>query len=134
MSPEIRVSVGELADRITILHLKRARIRDPRKLANVASELATLEAVFERELQPFDLAVPLVSALYDVNERLWDLVEAVQRCEVERDFGPRFTEAARQISRLNAERHRLKREVSEAYGSDFWEEKSSGTDEADAQA
>ena len=39
------ISVGELIDKITILRIKSRRIADPAKLANVARELARLEAL-----------------------------------------------------------------------------------------
>ena len=42
------VSAGELLDKITILQIKAQRIGDPAKRANVAVELAALEAVAAR--------------------------------------------------------------------------------------
>ena len=43
------VSWGELVDKIAILELKAARIRDQGKLENVQRELAALRAVRDRE-------------------------------------------------------------------------------------
>jgi len=44
----VPVSAGELLDKITILQIKAQRIGDPAKRANVAMELAALEAVAVR--------------------------------------------------------------------------------------
>jgi hypothetical protein len=40
----IEVSPGEAADKLTILDIKRERIRDAGKLAHIAREAALLEA------------------------------------------------------------------------------------------
>ncbi len=131
MNIEIPVSAGELIDRITILRLKRARIRDRRKLANVNSELANVEAVCVRMIGALEVAPSgvreRVHALAEVNRRLWDVEDELRRLERANDFGPRFTEAARRVYRLNDKRHRLKRALSEDYGSAILEEKSHAT-------
>lgn len=128
MNIEIPVSAGELIDRITILRLKQARIRDRRKLANVNSELANVEAVCARTIGPLEAAPSgvreRVASLAEVNRGIWDVEDELRRLERANDFGPRFTKAARQVYRLNDERHRLKRALSEDYGSGIVEEKS----------
>ena len=128
MNIKIPVSAGELIDRITILRLKQARIRDRRKLANVNSELANVEAVCARTIGALEAAPSrvreLVAALAEVNRGIWDVEDELRRLDRANDFGPRFTEAARQVYCLNDERHRLKRALSEDYGSAIIEEKS----------
>ena len=128
MNIEIPVSAGELIDRITILRLKQARIRDPQKLQNVNSELANIEAVCERTIGALDAAPSRVrgriATLAEVNRRIWDVENELRRLECADDFGRRFTEAARQVYRLNDERHRLKRALGEDYASAILEEKS----------
>ena len=131
MNIEIPVSAGELIDRITILRLKQARIRGRRKLANVNSELANVEAVCARTIGELETAPPRVrervEALADVNRGIWDVEDELRRLECAGDFGPDFTEAARRVYRLNDERHRIKRALSEFYGSGIVEEKSHAT-------
>lgn len=128
MNIEIPVSVGELIDRISILRLKRARIRDPQKLANVISELDHLEAIRDRTIGSLADAPPQVrqrvAELDEANRRIWDVEDELRLLERVGDFGPRFVNAARQVYRLNDERHRLKRALSEDYGSAILEEKS----------
>lgn len=128
MNIEIPVSVGELIDRISILRLKRARIRDPQKLANVISELDHLEAIRDRMIGSLADVPPhvrqRVAELDEANRRIWDVEDELRLLERAGDFGPRFVNAARQVYRLNDERHRLKRALSEDYGSEIVEEKS----------
>lgn len=128
MNIEIPVSAGELIDRISILRLKRARIRDRRKLANVNSELANVEAVCARTIGALEAAPSRVrervAELDEANRRIWDVEDELRSLERVGDFGPRFVNAARQVYRLNDERHRLKRALSEDYGSAILEEKS----------
>ena len=128
MNIQIPVSAGELIDRITILRLKQSRIRDRRKLANVNSELERLQEICERTVGPLEEA-PLrvtkrLGELEAVNRGIWDVEDKLRALERARDFGPRFIEAARRVYRLNDERHRLKRALSEDYGSAILEEKS----------
>ena len=128
MNIEIPVSAGELIDRLSILRLKRARIRDPGKRANVISELERLEAIRERTIGRLDDAPPhirrRVADLDEANRGIWDVEDELRSLERAGDFGPRFTEAARRVYHLNDERHRLKRALSEDYGSGILEEKS----------
>ncbi|MYA34715.1 MAG: hypothetical protein F4164_12535 [Gemmatimonadales bacterium] len=128
MNIQIPVSAGELIDRITILRLKQARIRDRGKLANVTSELERLDEICERTIGPLEEAPLRVTArlreLEAVNRGIWDVEDKLRALERARDFGTRFIEAARQVYRLNDERHRLKRALSEDYGSAMLEEKS----------
>ncbi|WP_420632517.1 DUF6165 family protein [Candidatus Palauibacter sp.] len=127
MNIKIPVSVGELIDRITILRLKRARIHDRRKLTNVTAELERLEAICEREIGSLGDAPPRVrkrvGELEEVNRRIWDAEDELRSLERASQFGPRFTEAARQVYLLNDERYRLKRALSEDHGSGILEEK-----------
>ena len=48
----VAVSVGELADKITILEIKTQRIADPAKLCNIRAELEQLRAVWDSDGMP----------------------------------------------------------------------------------
>ena len=124
MRISIPVSAGELLDRIAILRIKSDRMDDPPKLANVREELAQLEAVLDRELPPSKQVTDLVSGLEKANTSLWEVEDELRELEAESAFGEAFVEAARSVYRLNDERHRIKRAISELYGSEITEEKS----------
>jgi hypothetical protein len=124
----VPVSPGELLDKITILRIKVARIRDPAKLANVRHELDALEQTWRAS--PFAKAGPdkdvlqETKALEAVNTRLWAIEDEVRDKERARSFDARFIELARSVYVENDERARLKRQINDKLGSSIVEEKS----------
>ena len=58
-----------------------------------------------------------------VNEKLWDIEEAIRVCEKEKEFGSKFVDLARSIYKINDQRSRIKREINESFGSQIIEEK-----------
>jgi hypothetical protein len=120
----IPVAPGELLDKITILRIKVARIEDPGKRANAASELAMLEKVLEADVSATDGLSRLEADLGAVNEALWEIEDAIRDCERARNFGPEFIKLARDVYHQNDRRAALKREINILLGSDIVEEKS----------
>ena len=116
------ISVGELIDKITILRIKRERIRAAPALANV--ELDRLLDIRARaSLDPAELA-GLEDELFQVNGGLWDVEDELRALEQSRNFGKRFIELARSVYRLNDRRSMLKRQINTVTGSAVVEEKS----------
>jgi vacuolar-type H+-ATPase subunit I/STV1 len=126
MSVQIEVSFGELLDKITILEIKRERIADPQKLANVMRELASLSTVWAKlELGAAAEAVGETRrALREVNERLWVIEDDIRELERQRRFDADFIALARSVYQVNDQRARHKRRVDELLGSRLVEEKS----------
>lgn len=122
----IDVSAGELIDRLTILRIKKARITDSEKLANVRGELEGVDRVYRRTISPSPRLQGLIDRLRRVNERLWDAEDEVRACEAAVDFGEYFISRARSIYRLNDERAALKRQINLLLGSRLMEEKAHG--------
>lgn len=127
----VPVSLGELLDKIAILHIKAERISDAAKLANVRNELEALEASWMAHSAVIKPAVPgqqdladLRAQLKAVNERLWVIEDDIRICEKKQDFGPEFVRLARSVYVENDERARIKRDINRALGSDLVEEKS----------
>ena len=144
----VPVSAGELLDKLTILQIKARRIGDPAKLANVAVELAALEAVaagaglvaralpgevetFSADglvgVEPASGLAGLAAAtaeLVAVNGELWHIEDRIRDCERAGDFGPGFVELARAVYRTNDRRAALKALINQICGSQLVEEKS----------
>lgn len=119
-APLIPVSWGELADKISILEIKRGRIRAPKAAANVARELAALMRV----LEPVGLSIAAErAALTEVNMRLWEIEDAIREKEAAQDFGDGFVALARSVYRENDERGRIKAAINKRLGSALVEEK-----------
>ena len=120
----IPCSLGDAADRITILAIKSERMRDPAKLANVRKELAEIsEAFFTAVARTPEFDV-LAERLKAVNEQLWEIEDAIRLCEAKGDFGPEFIRLARSVYQTNDLRAAIKREINMLLGSDLVEEKS----------
>lgn len=119
----IPVAPGELIDKLTILRLKRERIADPAKLANVRHEETALAAVAE-SLPPSPRLAELWQELYAINARLWVIEDDIRNRERAGDFGPRFIALARAVYRVNDERAAVKKAINLHLGSALIEEKS----------
>jgi len=118
------ISVGELIDKITILRIKRERIRAAPAQANVEHELDRLIEIRARaSLDLADLA-GLEDELFQVNGRLWDVEDELRALEQNGNFEKRFIELARSVYRLNDRRSALKRSINTVTDSAIVEEKS----------
>ncbi|TDT44335.1 hypothetical protein DES49_0437 [Halospina denitrificans] len=120
----IPASFGEVLDKITILEIKSERMHDPAKLANVRLELDELNGIWARTLEHPASVNQERQELKAVNEKLWDIEDAIREQESAGDFGERFVELARQVYFTNDERAAIKKKVNLALGSRFVEEKS----------
>jgi len=118
------ISPGELLDKLTILDIKSERIEDPVKLANVAHEKKLLDAVWASAQMDSDQIQSLRRELKQINERLWDIEDAIRLCEHGKDFGQRFVELARAVYITNDRRAGVKKQINLALGSAIVEEKS----------
>jgi hypothetical protein len=123
----VPISPGELLDKITILRIKSARMRDATKLANVRRELAQLEQTWAAAVPAGPASAPLAGeeqALEAINAKLWDIEDQIRDEELAQRFGPRFIELARSVYICNDERALIKKRINVALGSALVEEKS----------
>jgi Family of unknown function (DUF6165) len=118
------ISVGELIDKITILRIKRERIRAASAQANIDRELDRLLEIRARASVDLAGLAGLEDELFRVNGRLWDVEDELRSLEQSGDFGERFIELARSVYRLNDRRSVLKRRINAVTGSAIVEEKS----------
>jgi hypothetical protein len=121
--PDAPISWGELIDKITILEIKAQRITALGALANVRRELAALSAV-AAEAPPAAGLAELKAELAGVNQRLWEIEDAIREREQAQDFGQWFVELARAVYRENDARAAIKRRINLLLGSELIEEKS----------
>jgi len=120
----VPVSFGELIDKISILVIKSERISDAAKLANVRTELNALQQAWDAHpAAKIDIAA-LCTELKAVNEKLWDIEDAIRLKDKAQAFDDEFIELARSVYLNNDERARLKKQINLALGSGYIEEKS----------
>jgi hypothetical protein len=122
VKPVAPVSVGELLDKISILAIKRERISDPDKRANVENEYKALVETSEKLALPGEV-LPLEAQIKTVNEALWEIEDEIRGCEARSDFGARFVELARSVYIQNDKRAALKAEINRLCNSSLREEK-----------
>jgi hypothetical protein len=120
----VPVSFGELLDKIAILQIKSERMRDAAKLANVRKELGALEQTWMAHPAAGHDIVKLRAELKAVNERLWVIEDDIRLKEKAQAFDAEFVRLARAVYFENDERARIKREINQALGSAYVEEKS----------
>jgi hypothetical protein len=124
---ETPTAIAELIDKITILEIKVERFTDPAKTKNARTELALLTERRDREISSTSALRTLAANLKAVNERIWELEDAIRDCERRSDFGPGFVRIARQIYKTNDERAAVKRRINLEFDSAIVEEKSYNT-------
>ena len=120
----VPVSLGELTDKITVLKIKCARIKDDERLKNVEHEYRLLLDLWA-SVAPDDRELSdLRDALQAINEILWQVVDDIRDHERRGDFGREFIELARAVYRNNDRRSAIKRKISQRFNSSIIEEKS----------
>ena len=118
---KIEVSNGEIADKLSIIEIKLAQIKDEAKLKNLRNEYAVLdEAVSKIIKKDHELYV----ALLNINKELWDIEDTIRDLERAKDFGEEFIKTARAVYFTNDKRSDIKRQINELTGSNLVEEKS----------
>ena len=120
MKVEIQVSVGELFDKISILKIKKARIKDDKKLFNINKELIYLESKLQNHGEEIE---NYFQKLYEINSKLWDIENSKRRCEAENNFGWDFIQLARDVYIWNDKRAEIKKKINLLTYSDVIEEK-----------
>ena len=123
-TPLIPISWGELIDKITILEIKQTHIKSPTALTNINKELSYLNEIVENSTGVAELISDLKQQLLDVNKRLWQVEDEIRDKELKQDFDIGFIELARRVYRLNDERAKLKKSISQVLNSELIDEKS----------
>ena len=125
MSTSIKIDagIGELIDKITILEIKQERIHDPEKRKNIEYELQKLQLARALLVHTPD-SEKLQTQLKRINEKLWDIEDAIRRCEASKQFDQVFIDLARSVYLTNDQRCDIKRQINQLHGSQIVEEKS----------
>jgi hypothetical protein len=117
----IKISNGELLDRISILELKKLRVEDPAKLAIIEREFLELNPKCVDLFTKNDSSLQvLYLELARINGKLWDLENQVRDVTL-RD--KQFITASKQIFQLNQTRNDIKNDINMITGSDYLEVK-----------
>ena len=120
----VPISLGELMDKITILKIKRIKMKDPVKLENVTKEYNLLiEILYKQGLTEED---PLFKELYELNTVFWEYHdwqrEKWRECK-EDEVNLELYHKNREEHILNDKRAEIKKKMNELYHSEIVEEK-----------
>ena len=113
----VEVSVGELLDKISILEIKKEKIKDPEKLKFINDEYEVLKNQLNQNVKSDDKLDNLFNSLKDINSKLWVIEDDKRLCEKNSDFGEKFIKLSRDVHFLNDERAKIKLEINNHTGS-----------------
>ena len=113
----VEVSVGELLDKISILEIKKEKIKDIDKLKFINNEYKILKSEFDKNVKSDDRLKKLFDVLKEINSRLWIIEDDKRMCEKNSDFGEKFVKLSRDVHLLNDNRAKLKLEINNYTGS-----------------
>ena len=113
----VEVSVGELFDKISILEIKKDKIKDKEKLKYILDEYNLLKEQMVNKVKLNEKLSGLFDALKDINSKLWVIEDDKRLCEKNSDFGEKFIKLSRDIHFLNDKRASIKLEINNQTGS-----------------
>ena len=113
----VEVSIGELLDKLSILEIKKDKIKDNNKLKFISEEYVILKNQFEKNVKIDNKLNHLFESLKDINNKLWDIENEKRLCEKNSDFGETFIKTSRDIHFLNDKRGNIKLEINNYTGS-----------------
>ena len=113
----VEVSVGELLDKISILEIKKEKIKDPEKLRFIYNEHEVLKDQFLKNVKSDEKLDSLFKFLKEINNKLWVIEDDKRLCEKNSDFGDEFIKLSRDVHFLNDERAKIKLEINNHTGS-----------------
>tara|TARA_B100000902_G_scaffold362226_1_gene380336 strand:+ start:40 stop:429 length:390 start_codon:yes stop_codon:yes gene_type:complete len=113
----VEISIGELLDKISILEIKKEKIKDSEKLKFVTNEHSILKNQLKENLKPDDKLDNLYKSLKEINEKLWVIEDNKRQCEKDKDFGEKFIKLSRDVHFLNDDRAKIKLEINNHTGS-----------------
>ena len=117
------VSLGELVDKISILHIKNLNIKDSEKIKLVKEELSLLNKTLDDHINRNDIQQYLDS-LIAINSKLWVIEDDIRDCERNKIFDQKFIDLARSVYFTNDKRSAVKLEINKKFGSKIIEVKS----------
>ena len=119
---QIPVSVGELIDKLSILHIKQTMISDNSKLEFIKKEFELLYNFSSSYLNDEKL-LDLYHQLVNVNTTLWKIEDELRIIESQKIFDNKFIELSRLVYKNNDIRFTIKNTINQLTNSEIQEQK-----------
>ncbi|MFL2900384.1 MAG: DUF6165 family protein [Candidatus Pelagibacterales bacterium] len=111
MKINLPASIGELFDKITILEIKKLKIKDKTKLKIVNQELTLLKKVVLTKKINRRKLTSTIKKLKNINLQLWNVEDKLRVFEKNKSFKKDFVSYARKVYHMNDKRAFLKNEI-----------------------
>ena len=121
---KIPVSAGELVDKITILEIKKIKIKDKNKLNEIKKEHKYLKEILIKKIKLDKKIKHEISSLKKINLFLWNIEESKRSAEQKKEFGKKFIALARNVYIYNDKRALIKLKINQMTKSSIVEVKS----------
>ena len=119
----VEVSVGELLDKISILEIKKEKIKDSMKLKFITDEHSILKGQLDQNVKSDNKLNKLFQSLKEINAKLWVIEDDKRLCEKDKNFTENFIKLSRDVHFLNDDRAKIKLEINNHTGSKIKEMK-----------
>ena len=113
----VEVSVGELLDKISILEIKKEKIKESEKLQFINDEYKVLKDQLDKNVKFDEKIDKLFQSLKEINAKLWIIEDDKRLCEKNSDFSEKFIKLSRDVHFLNDDRGKVKLEINHHTGS-----------------
>ena len=111
MKINIPASIGELLDKITILEIKKNKIKESKKLIEINKELKLLNNIVKiKKLKNANIS-KLKNQLKKINIKLWNVEDRLRVIEGIKIFDSNFVKNARSVYKLNDKRSSIKSKI-----------------------
>ena len=117
------ISAGELLDKISILEIKREKIKNNANLKEINKEYKMLKHTQNSSMEITGEIKKLFKEIKEVNINLWNIEDKLRICEKNKDFGKNFIELARGVYLNNDKRSKIKSEINKVLMSNIREVK-----------
>ena len=118
------ISAGELFDKISILEIKKNKIKDKNKRNIISKELNSLQETASENIEKSKSIIKLYKKLKFINLKLWKIEDGIRYCERKNNFESKFIKLARAVYFTNDERSRIKNKINSLTKSNISEVKS----------
>ena len=118
----IPTSAGELLDKISILAIKKDKIKNPKKLNEIIKESLELQKIAKKTLSKYSYDI-WINLLIEINKKLWEIEDKIRVKELNNQFDSEFIDLARQVYINNDKRFSVKNEININTDSDIKEQK-----------
>jgi hypothetical protein len=118
----IPTSAGELLDKISILTIKKDKIKNSKKLNEIIKESLELQKIAKKTLSKYSYDI-WINQLIETNKKLWEIEDKIRVKELNNQFDSEFISLARQVYINNDKRFFIKNEINANADSDIKEQK-----------